>query len=159
MGIPSISSIGIRQLFPIIVLVIGASMTGYGALNYYQQSTAIADTVEVNATVTETDIETVHHRRSDNYAPVVTFEYRYEDTSYTSNNIFPTGADPSYDSRSRAKEFLQEYESGERITAYVTPSSPSSGFLKAEQSNEPLYFLAIGGVVALASAVRLYRSS
>lgn len=157
MPLPSISSIGIRNIFAIIVLVVGISMSGYGALNYYEQSKAVENTVEVNATVTGTDIETVHHRRGDNYAPVVSFEYRYQGTSYTSNNIFPTGADPSYDSESKANEFLEEYEPGEAVTAYVNPSSPSSGFLKADKSKEPLYFFAIGGFISLASLAKLFR--
>ena len=159
MSLPSINSIGIRYLAPMIIIVIGISMIGYGAVNYYQQHQAVENAVEVNATVTETDIETIHHRRSDNYAPIVTFEYRYQGTSYTSNNIFPTGADPDYDSKSKARKFLQKYESGDRITAYVSPSSPSSGFLNEERSNEPLYILAIGGFLSLASVVQFFRSS
>lgn len=159
MSSPLISSIGIRHLFPIIIIVVGISMSGYGAVNYYQQNQAVENAVEVNATVTGTDIETVHHRRSDNYAPVVTFEYRYQGTLYTSNNMYPTGAGLSYDSKSKARESLEKYGSGERITAYVNPSSPSSGFLKEKQSKKSLYFLGIGGFLALASVVQFFRSS
>jgi hypothetical protein len=135
-----------RTQFGALLLVVGIIVAGYGVYDYTQQSDAVANAVTVNATITDTGVERItRHRSSPDYEPTVTFDYRYRGESYTAHNVYPATITPSYDSKSKAKSVIDGYETGDTVTAYVTPDSPSNGFLKAEATNEPLKFVFLVG--------------
>jgi len=76
----------------VLMLVIGLAATGYGAYDYTQQSNAVEDAVEVDATITDLDIESTSSAGSStdvSYRPTVRFTYEYEGTAYASTNVFP----------------------------------------------------------------------
>lgn len=152
-------SIGLELLPAVLILVVGIGVAGYGGYSYVQQSDAIANTVEVDATITETDVRTVQQRRSRSFVPEVTFEYRYQGASYTSSNVFPAGSAPRFNNRANAEDVLDNYGTGTTVTAYVNPDSPDSAFLENRRSNRPVRLAAIGGIVALAAAGHLVRTT
>jgi hypothetical protein len=160
-------SIGSDRLGPlhtgVLFLVIGVAIAGYGAYDYQQQNDALANTTTVEATITDTGIETVSQRRGrTDYRPTVTFEYEYDGTTYTGDDVRPGSIAPEYDTRSAASEALAAYEAGETVTAYVNPASPGEAFLEDERSDGPLRFVGIGGVLAVVgggSALRSRRGS
>lgn len=136
----------------VLLLLGGGVMTGFGLYDYTQQSTAVSNAVEVEATVTDTDIDTISKRRaSPDYQPVVTFEYRFEGTDYTSESLYPASVEPDYDTESAARDEIEDYETGDAVTAYVDPTSPGDAFLRTEESTGPLKFAAIGGLMVVLS--------
>nr|WP_263623522.1 DUF3592 domain-containing protein [Saliphagus infecundisoli] len=146
-----------------IMLVIGLVATGYGVYDYTQQSDAVADAVEVNAEIAELDVESTSAGSSTgvDYRPTVRFTYEYEETSYTSTNVFPSTISPNYDTESEARSVLDEYSVNESATAYLDPANPGAAFLKQDTSNAPLIVVAIGLFFVLvggASAMKRYRS-
>ncbi|MEA1931733.1 DUF3592 domain-containing protein [Halohasta litorea] len=149
-------SIDSERLSPVhvgvLLLLGGVVMTGYGLYDYTQQSSAVSNAVEVDATVTDTDIDTISQRRgSSDYQPVVAFEYRFEGTDYTSDSLYPSSVEPDYDTESAARDEIESYAAGDSVTAYVDPASPGEAFLRNEESNSPLKFAAIGGVMVILS--------
>lgn len=155
-------SIGGRELDPVrggaLALVVGLLVTGFGAYDYTQQSDAVANAVEVDATLTETGTESVSQRRGGpEYRPTVSFDYRYEGTAHTSDDVFPSAVTSTYDTRSAAESALQGYETGDTVTAYVDPDSPGEAFLTDRRSNGPLKFVAIGGLFVLVGGASIVR--
>jgi hypothetical protein len=148
-----------------ILLVLGLGLTGYGAYDYVQQSDAIRSADEVDATITDLEIETESARAGNarvNYEPRVEFTYEYQGESYTGTNVFPATIAPEYEQRSNAESVIDEYEEGMTVTAYVDPADPNDAFLKNKTSNTPLLAAGIGAVISLlaaASAVKKYRNN
>jgi hypothetical protein len=128
------------------MLVIGLAATGYGAYDYTQQSNAVEDAVEVDATITDLDIESTSAGSSTDvsYRPTVRFTYEYEGTAYASTNVFPSTISTNYDTESTARSVVEEYAVDESATAYVDPSDPDAGFLKHRTSSAPLLAITIG---------------
>jgi len=119
----------------VLMLVIGLAATGYGAYDYTQQSNAVEDAVEVDATITDLDIESTSAGSSTDvsYRPTVRFTYEYEGTAYASTNVFPSTISTNYDTESTARSVVEEYAVDESATAYVDPSDPDA-FLKHRTS-------------------------
>jgi len=141
------------------MIVIGLALAGYGGYDYVQQSDAISNAVTVNATVTETGVDTVSQRRGGvEYKPTVTFTYRYEGESYTGTKVYPASVTPNYETKSKAQAVLDDYEINETVTAYVPRSSPGNAFLKENTSNAPLKFAGIGILIVLLSGAKFIRS-
>jgi len=144
----------------VLFLVIGVAIAGYGVYDYQQQTDALANTTTVEATITDIDIETVSQRRGrTDYQPTVAFEYEYDGTTYTGDDIRPANIAQDYDTRSAARGALDGYEVGETVTAYVNPTSPGDAFLEDKRSDGPVRFVAIGGVLALVGAGSAIRSN
>ena len=144
----------------LLMLVLSIAITGFGVYDYTQQSDAVASAVEVDATITETGIDTVSTRRGGaDYKPTVSFEYQFEGTEYTAHNIYPSAVEPDYGTRSDAEAELEGYAVGDTVTAYVDPDTPGSAFLKNEESSSPLKFAAIGGIAFLLSVKSMLGSS
>jgi hypothetical protein len=147
-----------------VLLVLGLGLTGYGAYDYAQQSGALRNAVEVNATITDVGIETEGASTKDagvNYEPRVEFTYEYRGNAYTGTNVFPATIAPEYDQRSRAESVVDGYEAGATATAYVDPDDPDDAFLKHKTSTTPLIAAGIGAVISLlgaASALQKYRN-
>jgi len=97
----------------VLMLVIGLAATGYGAYDYTQQSNAVEDAVEVDATITDLDIESTSAGSSTDvsYRPTVRFTYEYEGTAYASTNVFPSTISTNYDTESTARSVVEEYAS------------------------------------------------
>lgn len=150
-----------------LLLLAGLALTGYGAYDYVQQSDAIRDAVEVDATITEADVVTRSSVSGQaggkvHYEPDVEFAYQYQDTTYTGTHVYPADIAPEYGSRSKAEALVDEYENGTSVTAYVDPADPEHAFLKNRTSNEPLLFAGVGAVISLlggASTAKKYRSA
>ena len=143
----------------VLFVMIGAAIAGYGAYDYQQQNQALSDTTTVEATITDTGIESMSQRRGrTDYRPTASFEYEYDGTTYTGDDIRPASIAPEYDTRSAAREALAEYETGATVTAYVNPASPGDAFLEDERSDGPLRFVGIGGVLALVGGGSALRS-
>jgi len=141
----------------VVLLVVGLAATGFGVYDYVQQSAAVEDSVEVDAEIVETGVETSASTSSSgtDYRPTVRFEYEYDGTSYTGDSVFPSETTPNYDTESAARSVLEGYEPGGTATAYVDPATPGDAFLKNRTSNAPLlfagiglFFVAVGGVSA-----------
>ena len=139
----------------VIVLMVGLAVTGYGAYDYAQGSSAVDDAVAVDATITELDVESTSSGSDAgvDYRPTVRFTYEYEGTEYASTSVFPSAITPNYDTESAAREVVEGYAVGESTTAYVDPSDPDGGFLKAQTSNAPLIAAALGLLLALGGCV------
>ncbi|WP_434520866.1 DUF3592 domain-containing protein [Halorubrum sp. AS12] len=143
----------------VIMLIIGLAATGYGAYDYTQQSNAVDDAVEVDATITELDVESTSTGSSTDvsYRPTVRFTYEHDGTTYESTNVFPSAISSNYDTESAARSVIEEYAVDESATAYVDPSDPDGAFLRSQTSNAPLVAVAVGLIFALVggrSAIR-----
>lgn len=150
---------GSSALSALLAIVVGLAVLGYGGYDYAQQSDAVSNAVEVNATITEKGLDSVSKRRGGtDYRPTVTFEYRYEGTNYTGTDVYPASTTSDFDAKSAARSDVAAYEVGEPVTAYVDPSSPSEGFLRAQESSAPLKLLGIGALFALLGIASLFRS-
>ena len=146
----------------VILLIVGLLATGFGAYDYVQQSDAVANSVEVDAEITEIGVESVSSGSSSgaSYKPTVQFTYEFEGTSYTGTNVFPAEISSNYDTESAARAVLEDYEAGDTVTAYVVSNDPSKAFLKNKTSNTPLLFVGIGLLFVLlggASSVKHYQ--
>lgn len=128
----------------LVMLLLGLAITGYGGYDYVQQSEAVRDSVEVNATVETVGVETVSARRGVDHEPTVRFTYEYEGTTYESTSVFPASISPTYDTESAAREVVAEYEAGAATTAYVAPDQPGDAFLENRTTNTPLFAAAFG---------------
>jgi hypothetical protein len=143
-------------------LFVGLAITGYGVHDYTQQTDALDDAVEVDATVTEVGVESQSTSSTSgvDYEPRVRFTYEYDGETYEGTRLFPATTAPEYDTESAARDAVREYEAGENVTAYVVPADPDGAFLRAQRSNAPLTLAGIGGVLSLlggALTVKRYR--
>ncbi|WP_435320475.1 DUF3592 domain-containing protein [Haloarchaeobius sp. TZWSO28] len=130
----------------VVMLLVGLALTGFGAYDYVQQSSAVENAVTVDAEITEVGVEsTAAGKGSDvEYRPTVRFTYTYDGESYTGTDVFPAETTPTYDTKSAAQSVLEGYETGDTATAYVSPDDPGDAFLKNKQSNSPLIFAGVG---------------
>ena len=143
----------------LVFLVISVAIAGYGGYDYLQQTEAVRDAVEVDATITETGVETESARRGRvDHRPTATFEYSYEGETYTGNSVFPGSVTPNYDTDSAAREIIAEYQAGETVTAYVDPAEPGNAFLKNQRTDTPVKLAAIGLIGVILTAVNYVRS-
>lgn len=143
----------------VALLLLGVGIAGFGIHDYTQQSDAIANAVEVDATITETGVEAVSSGSTSGteYKPTVSFRYEYQGESYTGTNVFPATVSPTYETRAAAESVLQGLEEGETVTAYVDPDSPDEAFLQTKRSTAPLVVAAIGGLFTIIGAISYVR--
>ena len=141
------------------LLLVGLLVAGFGGYDYVQQDRAIADAVEVDATVLETGVDENHGTtRSDtSYTPEVRFRYAFRGETYTSTNVHATVASTTYDTEAAARDVADEYTVNETVTAYVDPSTPGEGFLESDRSNTPLYVVGAGVLFVLGGVRTFYR--
>ena len=156
----SISGVPLRVTkWTIIVVVLSVGLVGYGGYDYTQQSEAVANAVEVDATVVETGVEESSSRRGGvEYHPTVEFRYRYDGANYTGTDVYPASTQSNFDTERAAESVLDGYGEGERVAAYVDPNAPAAGFLKAEESTAPMKVIGVGGLFALFGVVSVLRS-
>jgi len=144
----------------VLYIVVGIAVLSYGGYDYVQQTEAVRNSVEVDATITELSIETDSGTSSNpgsNYEPTVEFEYTYNETKYTGTKIYPAHIEQSYDTRSAAESAIERYEQGTETTAYVSPAQPGDAFLKNKTSNAPVIAIVLGGLFSLIATVSAVR--
>jgi len=134
----------------VLVLLAGIATLSYGAYGLHSQTSALSDSVEVNASIESTGVEEVSQRRGTGYEPEATFTYSFEGESYRSSNFYPGLTSNTFSTREDALSEVSKYGNGS-VTAYVDPESPEKAFLKKEKSNTPLMITGIGTVMALVS--------
>ena len=144
----------------VLYIVVGIAVLSYGGYDYVQQTEAVRNSVEVDATITELSIETDSGTSSNpgsNYEPTVEFEYTYNETKYTGTKIYPAHIEQSYDTRSAAESAIERYEPGTDTTAYVSPDQPGDAFLKNQRSTAPVVALVLGGLFTLIATISALR--
>ena len=142
----------------IFVLLVGLGIIGVGAYTYVAESAALENSVEVPAEIVDTGVEEIPARGTDGYAPIVTFQYRFRGSDYTSNRLYPGDARPQYDDRATAASRLSAYPVGETVTAYVDPDAPGAAFLEETRSGQGLGAVLVGIGVCLIGGVGLYQA-
>lgn len=133
----------------LLIVLVAVSLIAFGAYDYVEQRNALENAVEVDATVTASEVVTDTSGRGIDYLPNVTYEYRYDGVEYSSDDVYPGSFSASYDVRSEAEAVVDRYPGGEVVTAYVDPSSPGDAFLRKETSSGPFAFIGIGFVILL----------
>lgn len=145
-----------------LLLVLGLGLTGYGTYDYVQQSDALRNAAEVEATITETDVVTQGSVSGQtggevHYEPRIAFTYEYQGESYTGTNVFPAHIAPEYNQRSKAESVISEYETGTTVTACVDPNDPGDAFLKNTPSDTPLIAAGIGATISLFGGAPVWK--
>lgn len=148
----------------LLLLLVAVGIVGYGAADYAQSTSAVRESVETEATITELDVEThsVKAGTGSNvkHQPVVEFTYTYDGEQYTGDRLFAGSVPPRYDTESAARDAIDRYERGETTTAYVDPDAPETAFLRNETSNRQFVFIGVGLVLTAfggVSVVKNYR--
>ncbi|KOX93865.1 hypothetical protein AMS69_08070 [Haloarcula rubripromontorii] len=144
----------------VLLVLVGLLMTGYGAYDYAQQSSALTNAVEVDAELVEKGVETSSggRRSGVSHRPTVRYTYEYDGTAYTSTNVFPANIAPTYDTEDAARSVLDGYETGATVTVYVPPGDPDDAYLKHQESNAPLLAVGIGLFFVIFSGVSAVRN-
>jgi hypothetical protein len=134
-------------------------LVGYGAVDYVQSTSAVRDSVEAEATVTEAGVETRSVSTGTGseikYQPVVTFTDTYE-----GDDLFAGSAPARYETESAARNAISGYEPGTKTTVYVDPDDPEPAFLRSQPSGRQFVFIVFGSILALFGGlfvVRRYR--
>jgi len=141
-----------------LFLVGGITLMGYGFTQYRDQSQNLNNAVNVSATVTDTNIRTDSSRRGGtDYQAEISFEYSYEEQSYSSDFIYPLDDDKEFNQQSKAHQYIDSYPTGSNVEAFVNSESPETAFLNAERSNQPLILMIVGTLTALMGAYKLTR--
>lgn len=136
----------------LLYILIGIVILSYGGYDYVQQTETVRESVEVDATITELDIEADSGTSSNpgaNYDPVVEFEYIYQGDEYVGTKIYPANIEQNYETQSGAESAIEEYEEGSQTTAYVSPNQPEDAFLKNQTSDAPIIAIVLGGLFTL----------
>ena len=139
----------------VLYILVGVAIAGYGGYDYVQQTEAVRNSTEVDATVTHLNIETDSGTSSNpdvDYEPTVEFEYTYDGTRYTGTKLYPANIERNYGTRSAAESAIEDYEQGSQTTAYVSPDEPGDAFLKNKTSNAPIIAIGLGGLFTLFAA-------
>ncbi len=105
-----------------------------GALSEATEVTAVITTAEVSSS--RDHDESIGEAGVDyDYVPKLTFEYTFEGEEYESSNKYPPVDNVNrggYEGKRGAEKWLDGYESGQQVTAYVNPEEPGEAFLEAE---------------------------
>ncbi|WP_153952795.1 DUF3592 domain-containing protein [Halosegnis longus] len=144
----------------LLYILIGIAIISYGGYDYVQQTEAVRESVEVDATIIELDIEADSGTSSNpgaNFDPVVEFEYTYDGSEYTGTKIYPADIEQNYETQSGAESAIEEYQEGSQTTAYVSPDQPGDAFLENQTSNAPIIAIVLGGLFTLFATVSAVR--
>jgi|APHM01.1.fsa_nt_gi Protein of unknown function (DUF3592). len=143
----------------IVIVLVGFGLIFLGYNTYTSQNQALENPVNVSATVTNTAIQEDNSRRGGiDYQPVIEYEYSFEGQEYTSDNMYPGGQSPKdYNLQSNAEEMLDDYEEGTEINVSVPPGSPGEAFIKAKETNSPLFFIGIGVLFVIMGSYKILQ--
>ena len=131
----------------VFILLVGLGIVGVGAYSFVQDTASLDNTVEVDAEITGLDVErTTGSRGRRAYVPIVTYQYQFEGTEYTSDRIYPGIAQPRYEEQSTAAAVVEKYSLGQQVTAYVDPAEPGEAFLENARSGQAsgAFFVGVG---------------
>lgn len=137
-----------------LLLLLGAGLWAVGTTysNYTTAQTNIEQSEPVEATVTDTRVETKQVHTDDGsilqYHPTVSYTYSYEGVSFASESLYP-GSDPVRDQERNARNVIAEFEKGDEVTAYVNTNDPSEAYLIEEYSAWQDYVWMGMGVILL----------
>lgn len=139
----------------VLFLTGGVLMAGYGFKQYQGQKQSLENAVNTTARITETDVRKDSSRRGGiEYQAEIQFEYSYEGESYSSDFIYPLDDDRAFELEADAEEFTSSYDVGSQVDAYVNPEEHGQGFLLKKRTDQPLIFMLIGVMMALAGGYR-----
>lgn len=131
-----------------LLLLVAFGLLGVGGYEYVQQSQAVEDAVVVEATVTDAAIDRIESGRGGvEYEPAVSYTYRYDSQTYTSDEVFPSRGTRTYTDRTDARAIVERYDPGTTVHAYVLPSEPETAFLIRERTPWPLRASVAGGAL------------
>lgn len=149
-----------RLLFSVLFMLIGVGMLGLGYTTFQSQNQQLEDPVNVTAEVVSTGVDRDSSRRgSPDYTPVITFEYMYNGTEYSSDSMYPGGQEAEeYSSETSAESVTDEYSTGSNVEVFVPPESPGEAFIKAKKTDDPLIFMGIGVLMIGAGLYRYLNS-
>ena len=133
----------------ILVVIAGIGLAIYGGYSLMQQDSAIQNAEQINVTIESTGVETVSQRRGVEYKPTASFSYTYNGDSYNSDNVYPSGIAQEFNSEEDASQVIEDYNTGETVTGYISPGSPGNAFLVDESSNTPYLMILIGIAMAV----------
>jgi hypothetical protein len=133
----------------ILVVIAGIGLAIYGGYSLMQQDSAIQNAEQINVTIESTGIEKVSQRRGVEYKPTASFSYTYNGDSYNSDNVYPSGIAQEFNSEEDASQVIEDYNTGETVTGYISPGSPGNAFLVDENSNTPYFMILIGIAMAV----------
>jgi Protein of unknown function (DUF3592) len=86
----------------------------------------------VTARVVFTDIKAVRGNKGTSYAPIVRYDYSFDEQPYQSDHVLPITISASYGWAQRLRD---RFHPGQIVTAYVDPRRPSNAFLVREVSH------------------------
>jgi hypothetical protein len=143
----------------LLIVAFGVAIAGFGWYSLQEEQADLNNAIEHEGEIRSVDIEEDVTRRDRDddgiretdrsYDPIVRYTYEYGGESYTSQSLFP-GPDQTFDSRSGAEDYTEEYEAGQTVTVYVNEQEPGSAFLVRKSSSlEYKAMMGIGGVVAV----------
>ena len=150
----------------ILLFVVGAGLTAYGVSEYRAQSQVIDDVDEVEATIVSVDLEAYENGEQSNirrdrweeheadltWHLAVEFEYEYAGEPYRSTKFDAAGGVPTYSDWDDARDARDNYQEGDRVTAYVPADEPSEAFF--EEGMPTLVYGTIGfGILLLLGAI------
>lgn len=131
-----------------LLLLLALGLLGVGGYEYVQQSQAVDDAVAVEATVTDATIDRIESGRgATEYEPEISYRYRYDGRTYTSDEVFPGPSIRTYTDRTDAQAIVEQYESGTTVRAYVLPSEPKTAFLIKARTPWPLQAIVAGSAL------------
>lgn len=137
-------------LFGIVFLSVGLGVASLGYSNYENTAELTENSIEVQGEITEVaveqDVDGTGADRDRVYRPVVEYTYTYEGETYTGDDLTASDITQNFGSESAAREELDEYEEGERITVSIDPKNPTESYLEQE-SNFGSYFFGFVGVL------------
>lgn len=139
----------------VLFLTGGVLMAGYGFKQYQEQKQSLENAVNTSVRVTDTNVRTDSSRRGGiDYQAEIQFEYSYEGESYSNDFIYPLDDDRAFELEADAEEFISNFNVGSQTTGYVNPENPGQGFLLKKRTDQPLIFMLIGVMMALAGGYR-----
>ena len=143
----------------IVIILVGVGLLFFGYSGYTGQNQALENPVNVSATVTETGIDEDSSRRGGiDYQPEITFEYSFEGQEYESSNMYPGGQPPKdYNVESNAREVVDRYSQGSKITVNLPPENPGEAFIKAKKTNNPLIGIGAGILFILLGSYKFMK--
>lgn len=103
---------------------------------------------EISQSYIDTEIDNEGDRT---YRAVVNYQYNVDGVSYTNGRLH-FGPRNTYNSQSKASEFLSEYPVGASVTVFYDPEKPTEAVLDIEPQNITVGIV-IGGVLTLAGVV------
>ncbi|MDZ7688759.1 MAG: DUF3592 domain-containing protein [Halobacteriales archaeon] len=140
-----------------LAVAIGVLFMLLGTGMFVSNASTLSGAETTEATVESVSIgESVNPDRVGNdYYPVIQYRYTVDGEEYRNSN-YKAGSGRRVDSQFWAEDIVEEYEEGETITVYYTPSEPSNSFIEKSMPAHP-YALFGFGLLFFLPAVYMLR--